>query len=233
MNQSNTPRNSPFAAAAAALALMSTPAVAAISYVEASGSTTTLANGDAYTPTTSTINNDNEWSLRGLGNSATVYTANDNNADPGEDAPTLRTTISGLAPNATYQVFAYFWAAGGDSPGGNQQWDIQAGLNEGDLTFFDHNNATNLGDASTGVDPTTYFTNTSPEVIVAESDRRLYEASIGSAVADNNGEIGVFIDDAPGNVNRTWYDGVGVVPEPGSAVLGLVGLVGVLRRRRA
>ncbi len=220
--------------AAACLAAFAGAATAAITYVDASTSNTTLANGDPYTPTASLINDDDEWSLRTFGNLGTVYAANDSNADPGEDAPMLRTTITGLSESVSYNIYAYFWGAGNDSPTGNQRWDILAGLDSGNLTFFDTGNATNLGHATTGVDPSSYFTNTSPTVIVAEDDRRLYEAFLGTAVADSNGQIHVFIDDAPGNPNRTWYDGVGyVIPEPGSAAFAFLGLLAFARRRRA
>lgn len=210
------------------------PAAAAITYVDASAANTTLANGNPYTPTASLINNDNQWSLRTLGNSLTVYTANDSNADPGEDAPMLRTTITGLTVGAPYDVYIYFWGAGSDAPGGNQRWDIQGGLSDTTLTFYDVGNATNLGHATTGVDPNTYFTNSSPAVLVVDTDRRLYQVNLGTAVANASGNINVFIDDAPGNVNRTWYDGVGyqLIPEPSVAMLGTIGLFGLLRRRR-
>jgi hypothetical protein len=213
------------------------PVAAAITYVDATVSNTTLADGSAYTPTASTINNDNEWSLRTFGNpenDRTVYTTNDSNANPGEDGPMLRSTIGGLAIGSVYDIYVYFWGAGNDAPIGNQRWDIQAGLTPTALSFYDTQNATNLGHATTGVDPATYFTNNSPNVIVADADRRLYQAHLGTATADDSGNIHVFIDDAPGNANRTWYDGVGyeVIPEPGAALLGALGLLGLLRRRR-
>ncbi len=183
-----------------------------ITYVDASPTNTTLANGDPYTPTASLINDDDEWSLRTFGNLGTVYTANDNNANPGEDAPVLRTTLGGLNAGEEYGVHVYFWGAGNDSPSGNQRWDILAGFASDELSFFDVNNSPNLGHAVSGVDPAAHFSNEAPPVLVAEDDRRLYEAFVGNVVADGNGEIRVFIDDAPGNPNRTWYDGVGFGP---------------------
>lgn len=210
------------------------PAAAAITYVDASPDNTTLADGTAYTPTAALVNNDDLWSSRAFGNGVTVYAANDGNATPGENAPMLRTTIGGLTVGATYNLYVYFWGGGNDGPVGNQRWDIQAGLTSTTLTFSDTQNSTNLGHASTGVNPATYFTNT-PLVLVLDSDRRLYEASLGTAVADGSGNINIFIDDAPGNANRTWYDGVGfqLIPEPSVALLGAIGLLGLLRRRRA
>jgi hypothetical protein len=210
------------------------PAAAAITYVDASPDNTTLADGTAYTPTAALVNNDDLWSSRPFGNGATVYTANDSNAIPGENAPMLRTTIGGLTVGATYNLYVYFWGGGNDAPTGNQRWDIQAGLTSTTLTFHDTQNSTNLGHLTTGVNPATYFTN-DPLVVVSDSDRRLYQVSLGTAVADGSGNINIFIDDAPGNANRTWYDGVGfqLIPEPSVALLGAIGLLGLLRRRRA
>jgi hypothetical protein len=143
----------PRALALAAIVLSGIPSRAEITYLDAAPANTTLADGSAHTPTAALVNNDNQWSNRALGNSATVYTANDSNANPGENAPMLRTTIAGLAPGGTYEVFVYFWGAGNDSPTGNQRWDIQAGLTEDTPAFFDTNGALNLGHASTGIDP--------------------------------------------------------------------------------
>jgi len=182
---------------------------AQITYLDASPDNTTLADGSGYVPTVTLINDDNQWSMRTLANLGTVYTANDNNANPGEDAPMLRTTIDGLTPGTAYDVFVFFWGAGNDVPGGNQRWDVMAGLSGDSLAFHNTGSATNLGHAATGVAPASHFTNSSPAVMVAEDDRRLYQAMVGTATADQAGRIDVFIDDAPGNPNRTWFDGVG------------------------
>mgnify|MGYP000692924018 CR=1 FL=1 len=219
-----------------ALLLGAVPASASITYVDATTSNTTLADGSAYTPTASTNNTDDEWSSRSaFGNGGALYTANDNNADPGEDAPELRTLITGLTPGQMYEVYVYYWTAGNDAPGGNQQWDIQAGLTTGALTAILTADGTNLGHASTGVDPSTYFTNDSPQVIVSEGDRRMREYALGTIAADGSGNLAVYVDDNPGNVNRTWYDGVGYeqIPEPSAALLGGIGLLALLRRRRS
>ncbi len=198
-----------FTLIATAFLLAVIPARGEITYLDASPENTTLADGSGYLPTATLINDDNQWSMRPLANLGTVYTANDNNANPGEDAPMLRTTIEGLAPGTAYDVFVFFWGAGNDAPAGNQRWDIMAGLSGDSLAFHNTGNAINLGHATTGVVPASHFTNNSPAVMVAEADRRLYQAMVGTATADPAGRIDVFIDDAPGNANRTWFDGVG------------------------
>jgi hypothetical protein len=208
---------------------------AAITYVDATTGNTTLANGTAYTPTATTVSNDNQWSNRAFGNSGGVYTANDSNSTPGEDAPELRTTISLLTPGETYSVYVYYWTGGNDTPTGNTQWDISAGFTSGSTTNITAAAGTNLGAAVGGVNPATYFTNSSPTVSVSDSDRRLREYYLGDKAAGAGGNIDVYINDFPGNINRTWYDGVGyeIVPEPSSALLAGIGLLGLLRRRRA
>lgn len=208
---------------------------AAITYVDAATGNTTLADGTSYTPTASLNNTDNQWSNRGFGNSGGVYTANDSNTNPGEDAPELRTTISLLTPGETYSVYVYYWTAGNDAPTGNTQWDISAGFTSGSTTNINAAAGTNLGAAVGGVNPATYFTNSSPVVSVSDSDRRLREYYLGDKAAGVGGTIDVYINDFPGNINRTWYDGVGyeIVPEPSTALLGGLGLFGLLRRRRA
>lgn len=225
------------------LALLATAGLsqAAITYVDANAGNTTLANGDAYSPTATTVNDDNLWSLRTVdgsnnpfGNSSTVYTANDNNANPGEDAPELRTTISGLVAGGTYTLYTYFW---GSATTGNGQWDIQAGTTSGSLTTYNYANATSLGDGYVNDGLVYNSTDFTSSVLVESGNRDLIQASLGTFVADGSGNINIYINDNPGNDDRTWYDGVGyelvAVPEPStSALFGLAGLGLLLRRRR-
>lgn len=211
-------RHSPVLTAAGTLLLTPVPCDARITYLDVTPDNTTRIDGSPHTPTAALINDDDEWSTRMFGNRTTVYTSNDDNANPGEDAPALRTAIRGLEPGEEYAVRVYFWGAGNDSPTGNQRWDLRAGLAASELSFFDVNNSPNLGHAATGVDPAAHFANNSPPILLAEDDRRLHEAFLGNASADADGRIEVFIDDAPGNANRTWIDGIGhgppVTPAP-------------------
>lgn len=177
-----------------------------ITYVDAAASNTTLADGSAYVPTAAVNNTDNQWSLRTLANSATVYTSNDNNAMPGEDAPTLRTRISGLVANQTYPIYLYFWSAG---TSGNSAWDIKAGRSAGSLTVHDFSNAISLGDGHVSDGTVTNSTAFTSAVMVEQDNRDLLQVNLGNFTADANGRIDIYIDDNPGNDDRTWYDGVG------------------------
>ena len=213
--------------ALAVLVVGASMASANIVYVDAAESNTTLADGTAYTPP-ARDDADDQWTIRVVGNGATSYTANDNNANPGEDAPELRTTITGLTDGQEYNLYAYFWAA---TPSGNGDWDLAAGFALDALTAYKPTllNATDIS----GVTVADHFT--VGTVMVVESDRELYQADLGSVVVGSSESISIYLDDVTGNDDRSWYDGVGyeAIPEP--ATLGMVALFGggllVIRRR--
>ena len=205
---------------------------AAVTYVDADVSTNTtfadgspLSNGTGYADP----NNDGDdlWGLRGFGNGSSIL-----QGGIGENAPRLRTTIStGLTVGETYEVFAYFWGAGGS--GSDGLWRGRASLTNdaGDLqgyntvhfsgssfipmtavTSVSRPDALNLDTLSTadggGIENGGYFSNT---VTTEESDRRLYQLNLGTVVVGGSGSIDIFIDDLADTAqgNRTWYDGVG------------------------
>lgn len=201
-----------------------------ITYVDAAdgpGGNTTFADGSLFEAhKTSPVGNDNQWTLRPLGNGGTVFTSNDGAPSGPEDAPLLVTTIRGLTPGAAYNVYAYFWSD-------QNSWQLIASL-------------TSLAEgasAQSGVKPppraqstlavATDFAN---QVMVEEANRQLYQAPLGQATADARGEIRVWIDDFPNaaSVNRTWYDGVGYAlaskTEAGAStgLAALVALIGLL-----
>lgn len=165
---------------------------APITYVDATTGNTTFGDGTPFAPVGEAVDND-LWGTRTFGNSGQIYTsvATENSAQ-------LRTTITDLAAGTTYQVYLYYWVAGNGAPSGNQQWDIAGGLSAGAMTGY----AWNAGNLSVAGD---FFS----APLISESDRRLFQIDLGSTVADGAGHIEVYVDDYPGNDDRTWYDGVG------------------------
>ena len=207
----------------AALALLAAvPCHASPTFVDATPANTTLADG---TPMSlqAVVNADDppeyflqdnvaatanqHWKFRGnFGNGGRVWASH-----AGSYSPMLRTTITGLVANAEYEISVYFWVAGNGTPVGNQEWDIRAGLATDAMTNIRYNTPGALRLDTSGV----VFTNS---VMVTEADRRLFQYTLGTAAANGDGEIQVYVDDFPGNDDRTWYDGVGFAslapPEP-------------------
>ncbi len=228
------------------------PVGAAITYVDAVTGNTTLADGSPHAPvgTIAAINDD--WDGRLFGNGGLVYESNGASGATREDAPRIRTTLT-LAAGEQYDVYAYFWGVATGNWRGRASLENPAGELSGYNTR--HTAASTFGpmqglapDAAVGVGPATlglsidengfenggYFTNS---VLIAEGDRTLFQVYLGTATADENGLIHIYIDDLENtpNTNRTWYDGVGyeLIPEPSVALLGTFGLPALLRRRRA
>jgi hypothetical protein len=226
---------------------------AAITYVDASASNLTLANGSAFAPsTTANVYNDNNWSARtgtGLASNNTIYEAggSTNGSLVGETIPVIRQTLTGLAAGS-YDVYAYFWTAS------NVRWGISAGLAENARTAVHGIGGTTL-DTHTYSDSTvsrvtvanltdgSFSTGNAPTLAIGGTDRVLAQFFLGTAVVDGTGILNVFIGNqqivnagtVPGVTNsRTWFDGVGyeLIPEPSSALLGMVGMTFLLRRRR-
>lgn len=185
---------------------------AQITYVDATsgaGGNTTLADGSAFTPPLNgTTGADNNWEQRTVfGSGGTVYESGGENVT--EDAPELRTKISGLTAGTEYTLYAYFWDPGSTT----EDWNIRAGLtsNPGTSTVYSAADATAEIGATAAVAASTLVHATAP-TIFAESGRVLLAASLGTATADANGEIFVYLDDLPTSLNvnrRTWYDGLG------------------------
>jgi len=206
-----------------AIALISAfPSHGTPTYVDATPANTTLADGTPLSLQT-TVNSDdppefylqrgdaevanNHWQIRtGFGNGGGIFASHANS-----DSPMLRTTISGLTANETYEIAVCFWVAGNGTPVGNQEWDIRAGLSPDALTNIRHNTA---GVVRLDTSAVTF----SNSVMVIEADRRLFKYVVGTAAADDEGNLRVYVDDFPGNDDRTWYDGLAFTslapPEP-------------------
>jgi hypothetical protein len=227
------------------LAFIPALAVAQVVYIDADvTSNTTLADGSPLvagthyfvTPTSAAgdTRNDGLWDIRPFANQNSIISSNNTGA---ENAPALRTTISGLPPGQGVALYAYLWGST------NANWRLRASLTppnedgtadgevlrgfnsnhfsgsafEGAAFVTRHvNSGINPGPLSTesGADPAFesggYFANTSP-VMTGEGNRALYQANLGNVLVDHTGQVHVYIDDLAGGGagGRTWYDGVG------------------------
>ena len=183
------------------------PVSAGMTYVDATPANTTLADGTAMvaaaTPTqpfeystgTTQETNDQHWRYRsGFANGSTVWAS-----AAGSNSPGLRTRLSGLEAGEAYDIRLYYWIAGDGAPTGSAEWDIAAGGSASALTQYPWN-------AGTFVNAADF---TAPAPLLSEGNRRLLVIDLGELTAQPGGTIDVFVDDFPGNDDRTWYDGLG------------------------
>ena len=132
-----------------------------------------------------------------------------------EDSVPIIITVSGLTPGEMYQVSVVYWSS--DS----QNWNVRAGFDLGNMILYDRTGEVGI-----------------PGTLIPgyhDGDRDPYSGLVGSIAADGSGEIKVYIDDlSPGTgwYDRSWYDGLEVVPEPATCVLLALGGLMSLRRRR-
>ena len=176
---------------------------AQIIYVDATsgpGGNTTLADGSVFSPPLNgTTGADNLWEERtALGSGGNIFEAG---GEVAENAPELKTTISGLTPGASYPIYLYFW----DSDDALAGWYIRGG-------FASNPDSNTLFSALSGSVLASSLTYSTAPTIFTEGNRTLYAALLGSFTADANGRIAVFVDDLPVTTNptqRTWFDGVG------------------------
>lgn len=195
---------------------------------------TTLADGSLFSPPLNgTTGADQNWEQRTvLGSSGNIFESGGENVT--ENAPELRTLITGLTPGAAYSVYINFW----DPTSNVEDWSVRGGFasNPGANTLFSAADATGDLTSTAAILASTLTYSTAP-TIFAESGRALLAGLLGTTTANGAGEIAVFVDDLPTSLNvnrRTWYDGVSVaiVPEPSSLALAALGLAGLALRRR-
>ncbi len=196
-----------------------------LTYLDAAtgaGGNTTLSNGAAFSPPVNGSNgSDNQWELRT--NLASHGTVLESGGETGEDAPGLKTTLTGLAPNSLYDLTVLFW----DASGGVEDWNIRAGLSPTELTLFangDTSDAAELG--AVGAVSAASLSFESAPTLTSEANRTMYAGLLGEAATDANGQIEVFVNDLPSTIganNRTWYDGLGyrLVEAPAGLVVSM------------
>ncbi len=169
-----------------------------VTYIDADEINTKESDDTAFTPTGpsgSAGAADNQWhEYTGYGNGGSCYTAGDGGT---EDAPTIKTTISGLA-DGTYDVFAYFWS----DP--EQDWGIRGGFESTDMLCFSKQSS-QFAEAS----------QFSGSVETVGSGVILYRVYIGREEVSEGSPIVVYLDNYDSTYNsnaptRTTYDGVGV-----------------------
>jgi hypothetical protein len=173
-----------------------------VTYIDANQSNTTESDDTPFTPTGPSGSpgaGDNQWhEYTEYGNQGSCYTSNESP----EDAPMLKTTISGLA-DGTYDVFAYFWC----DP--TQDWGVAGGFSTSDILYFNRQSSQHA-EAS----------EFSGSVSVTDFDTILYRVYIGRRQVTSGADIDVYIDDHDSSIDngaeRSTYDGVGValvIPE--------------------
>lgn len=149
---------------------------------------------------------DNNWEERtGFASGGNIF---ESGGETAENAPEIRTTLTGLEPGAAYSIYVHFWDGSGSDP----DWNIRAGFSsnpDANPLFANPGDAADIG-ATPGVLASTLTYDVPPTVFV-EADRTMYAGLVGTAIANEAGEIAVYIDDLPSSIgpnNRTWYDGL-------------------------
>jgi hypothetical protein len=128
------------------------------------------------------------WTNQAAGNGGNLL------ASATVNAPTLKTSVSGLADGA-YDLFAFFWA---DQ---TNDWRILAGSSAGNLQlvrdkFAQQAEASQFDASGIGA--------------LSGGGAFLYRTYIGRSVVTTGSAVNVFIDDfSPPANTRAWYDGIG------------------------
>jgi hypothetical protein len=164
------------------------------------GANTTFADGSAFVPDTD-VARSSKWSWRtSLGIGGVLNSLGPTSSTPPSNTKELVTTISGLKPNTSYDVKVLYWES--------SNWGIRAGLTYAygtrTNTWFDTNST-----AAVTADLLPWRT---LPPIWSESGRTLNAGSLGTATANANGQVKVFIHDLPSadSNTRTWYQGVAI-----------------------
>jgi autotransporter-associated beta strand protein len=188
-----------------------TPVVSRVTYVDAtsggSGNTALAAGGVFSPPANGDFGADQHWELRSpFASHGTIF---ESGGEAAEDAEQLVTTITGLNPGSSYEVFVAFWDAGG-AP---EDWSIRAGFDPQNLTLLANGVASDAAElGATGAGLASDLDYLIAPTLFTEQNRTMFAGLVGTAVANEQGELSVLIDDLPSTIganNRTWYDGLG------------------------
>ncbi|MFT6862850.1 MAG: hypothetical protein ACJAVK_001410 [Akkermansiaceae bacterium] len=249
MNNTTTAlKSTPKLACALSFAILSAPAMAAITYVDAAegASGNAFATGGSlavtnWRDTTSTGGIEDQWERRAFANETTVFQAL-HEVVTSDEMPQLTTEITALA-DGTYTMWAFYWDQVTSS---SQNWTLSTGLTSGALASYSSPGhpaivgASTTGVSTTGVSSATTLSFTTAVQTVDTVNREMFGVNLGNVTVSGGSTVNVYVDNLIGNgsLNRTWYDGVGYelapVPEPSSlALFGLAGAGLLLRRRRS
>lgn len=184
-----------------ALFALHVPLHAGLTYLDATdgpSGNTTLADGSTLLADDTT--GSTTWRQRDsatYGSGGTIFEG----LDP---SPEIKTTLSGLTPGQSYRVYVHFVEKTGST---SEKWNVRAGFTSGGLTLF-ANASDALSGATDALVASTLTYDTPPTIFTGTGT--LLAGLVGTATADANGRIAVFIDDYPStNTNlRTWYDGI-------------------------
>jgi hypothetical protein len=170
-----------------------------VTYVDANRSNTAQTDGNLLIPvrpfsSVFPIPLTNQWHESvAYGNAGSFYMTPES-----EDAPMLKTTVSGLT-DGTYDVFAFFWS----DP--FEDWGVVGGFTPSDMLYFSKQSSQQA--------EVTQFTG---PVDVIGIETALYRVYIGRVQVSNGASIDVYIDDYDNSLvngpDLTTYDGVGVAP---------------------
>ncbi|HEX3601425.1 MAG TPA: hypothetical protein VHU84_14835, partial [Lacipirellulaceae bacterium] len=175
-------------------------------------------SGDTFTlsPANGMGVGDGHWDLRAFGAAGGIYESGGLASETtcagctAEGAPEITQTVTGLTPGASYDMYAAFWSADG------QNWMQRAGLASGNLTLYDRNGpvpaaptaiaATNAASAVWDSPPPANIAGTT---LYHEGDRSMLLGFAGTATADINGQVIVYLNDLPATgAQRSFFDGV-------------------------
>lgn len=233
--------------AAALLGLLALPAHAAITYVDAQEGSggNTFATGGTQTDTSwidttsNTSSPDDENWMKRFGGSPGWSQHNGGDVIQGlvstesNNLGEITTEVGGLS-DGPYDVWVFFWT---QIVSDTQNWMIDAGLESGSLTAYSAPDDPVPGTNSTiPVNADTLDFSNAPSVVAAGGNQNMYGVNLGQVEVSGGSDINVYVDKltGTGSGNRTIYDGVGyeLIPEPSTALLGGLGTLFFLRRRR-